>query len=132
MAEFIEREVLTVKDYDLYCHYVAGLVGIGLSRVGMLSTRLHLIFTGGSTACINSLEHACSSLRQVASNLQKLEVWRTCQMAWASSCRRQTSFVITWKTLWRSLLQGLPIVYKVSFHNIHMCRACQSWSILVS
>lgn len=33
MAEFIEREVLTVADYDLYCHYVAGLVGIGLSQV---------------------------------------------------------------------------------------------------
>lgn len=24
MAEFIEKEVLTVEDYDLYCHYVAG------------------------------------------------------------------------------------------------------------
>lgn len=33
MAEFIEKEVLTIKDYDLYCHYVAGLVGIGLSQV---------------------------------------------------------------------------------------------------
>ena len=115
MAEFIEREVLTVKDYDLYCHYVAGLVGIGLSRVSMLSLPL------GSTACtsINSLGHACSSLRQVASNLQRLEIWRTFQMAWASSCRRQTSYVITWKTLWRSLLQGkLPVTHKVSFQDI--------------
>ncbi len=33
MAEFIEKEVLAVKEYDLYCHYVAGLVGIGLSQV---------------------------------------------------------------------------------------------------
>eukprot|EP01025_Chloroclados_australasicus_P008115 TRINITY_DN12799_c1_g1_i3.p2 TRINITY_DN12799_c1_g1~~TRINITY_DN12799_c1_g1_i3.p2 ORF type:complete len:302 (+),score=23.69 TRINITY_DN12799_c1_g1_i3:114-1019(+) len=33
MAEFIEREVVTVADYDLYCHYVAGLVGYGLSRL---------------------------------------------------------------------------------------------------
>lgn len=33
MADFIESEVLTVKDYDKYCHYVAGLVGIGLSKV---------------------------------------------------------------------------------------------------
>ena len=33
MAEFIEKEVISVKDYDLYCHYVAGLVGIGLSQV---------------------------------------------------------------------------------------------------
>ncbi|PNH09521.1 Squalene synthase [Tetrabaena socialis] len=33
MAEFIEKEVTTVADYDQYCHYVAGLVGIGLSQL---------------------------------------------------------------------------------------------------
>ena len=33
MAEFIKKEVVTVRDYDLYCHYVAGLVGIGLCQV---------------------------------------------------------------------------------------------------
>ena len=32
MAEFIESDVLSVADYDRYCHYVAGLVGIGLSQ----------------------------------------------------------------------------------------------------
>lgn len=33
MSEFIEREVITLEDWDLYCHYVAGLVGIGLSNL---------------------------------------------------------------------------------------------------
>ena len=33
MKEFIPKEVVTTKDYDLYCHYVAGLVGIGLSQL---------------------------------------------------------------------------------------------------
>ena len=33
MADFAESEIVTVKDYDLYCHYVAGLVGIGLSQI---------------------------------------------------------------------------------------------------
>lgn len=33
MAEFCQRPVVTHKDYDLYCHYVAGLVGIGLSQL---------------------------------------------------------------------------------------------------
>lgn len=33
MADFIEKEVTTVEEYDLYCHYVAGLVGIGLSQL---------------------------------------------------------------------------------------------------
>lgn len=26
-------QVATVADYDLYCHYVAGLVGVGLSQL---------------------------------------------------------------------------------------------------
>lgn len=39
MADFVEKggeggdSVDTVKDYDLYCHYVAGLVGVGLSHL---------------------------------------------------------------------------------------------------
>lgn len=33
MADFSERPVVSVDDYDLYCHYVAGLVGIGLSEL---------------------------------------------------------------------------------------------------
>jgi len=33
MAEFAERSVVTIDDYNLYCHYVAGLVGIGLSQM---------------------------------------------------------------------------------------------------
>jgi len=37
MAEFCQRPVVTRKDYDLYCHYVAGLVGIGLSALFSVS-----------------------------------------------------------------------------------------------
>lgn len=33
MAKFICKEVETIDDYDEYCHYVAGLVGLGLSRL---------------------------------------------------------------------------------------------------
>lgn len=33
MADFIPKEVKTVEEYDLYCHYVAGLVGVGLSQL---------------------------------------------------------------------------------------------------
>ena len=32
MAEFIEKEVVTVEDFDLYCHYVAGVRAHALSR----------------------------------------------------------------------------------------------------
>lgn len=37
MAEFVEKDMgqgtKSVKEYDLYCHYVAGLVGEGLSKL---------------------------------------------------------------------------------------------------
>jgi len=31
MAKYAEQEIQTLEDFDNYCHYVAGLVGIGLS-----------------------------------------------------------------------------------------------------
>lgn len=33
MADFSDKNINTIKDYDLYCHYVAGLVGMGLSSI---------------------------------------------------------------------------------------------------
>lgn len=33
MCDFLQRPVVTKGDYDLYCHYVAGLVGHGLTRL---------------------------------------------------------------------------------------------------
>lgn len=33
MTVFFERELVTEEEWDEYCHYVAGLVGIGLSRL---------------------------------------------------------------------------------------------------
>ncbi|KAK3258359.1 squalene synthetase-like protein, partial [Cymbomonas tetramitiformis] len=33
MAEFIPKEVVTTKEYETYCYYVAGLVGVGLSQL---------------------------------------------------------------------------------------------------
>ncbi|EPY33320.1 farnesyl-diphosphate farnesyltransferase [Strigomonas culicis] len=33
MCDFLQRPVVTKEDYNLYCHYVAGLVGHGLTRL---------------------------------------------------------------------------------------------------
>ncbi|XP_061610506.1 squalene synthase isoform X3 [Phyllopteryx taeniolatus] len=33
MAEFLEKKVGSMKEWDKYCHYAAGLVGVGLSRL---------------------------------------------------------------------------------------------------
>ena len=37
MADFSEKEINQLTDFDLYCHYVAGLVGIGLSGLFVAS-----------------------------------------------------------------------------------------------
>jgi farnesyl-diphosphate farnesyltransferase len=37
MAHFVENEIDTVKNYNLYCHHVAGLVGVGLSKMFLAS-----------------------------------------------------------------------------------------------
>eukprot|EP00899_Mesostigma_viride_P007233 jgi/Mesvir1/16510/Mv10063-RA.1 len=55
MAEFIVREVETVEDYDLYCHYVAGLVGLGLSRLFARSGLEDTAFEGELDHLSNSM-----------------------------------------------------------------------------
>ena len=35
MAKYIQQDVESVADYDEYCHFVAGLVGVGLSQVSI-------------------------------------------------------------------------------------------------
>lgn len=37
MAEFLTKKVESIDDYNLYCWYVAGLVGEGLSRLFAVS-----------------------------------------------------------------------------------------------
>ncbi|CAI9765483.1 unnamed protein product [Fraxinus pennsylvanica] len=33
MAKFLYKEVETIEDYDEYCHYVAGVIGLGFSKL---------------------------------------------------------------------------------------------------
>lgn len=39
MAKFLSKEVETIDDYNEYCHYVAGLCGLGLSKLFYASGR---------------------------------------------------------------------------------------------
>ena len=41
MVQFLDKEIETTADYDQYCHYVAGLVGIGLSQLFVQSGLEH-------------------------------------------------------------------------------------------
>lgn len=33
MSDFLDKEIITKQDYDLYCHYIAGMVGISLTAM---------------------------------------------------------------------------------------------------
>eukprot|EP00730_Choanoeca_flexa_P015456 TRINITY_DN7100_c0_g2_i1.p1 TRINITY_DN7100_c0_g2~~TRINITY_DN7100_c0_g2_i1.p1 ORF type:complete len:418 (+),score=124.82 TRINITY_DN7100_c0_g2_i1:1062-2315(+) len=54
MVKFMRKEVVTVDDYNQYCHYVAGLVGIGLSRL-FAASNLENNKVGEDHDCANSM-----------------------------------------------------------------------------
>ncbi|XP_054843904.1 squalene synthase-like isoform X2 [Eublepharis macularius] len=54
MAEFLEKKVDSKQDWDRYCHYVAGLVGIGLSRL-FSASELEDPIIGHDTELANSM-----------------------------------------------------------------------------
>ncbi|XP_051908593.1 squalene synthase isoform X1 [Hippocampus zosterae] len=54
MAEFLEKKVGSMKEWDKYCHYVAGLVGIGLSRL-FSASQLEEPEVGWDTDLANSM-----------------------------------------------------------------------------
>lgn len=55
MVEFAQREVDTVEDYNLYCHYVAGLVGHGLSKLFAASGLEDPAFSGEQVLHLSNL-----------------------------------------------------------------------------
>ncbi|XP_025896580.1 squalene synthase [Nothoprocta perdicaria] len=54
MAEFLEKKVDSQNEWDKYCHYVAGLVGIGLSRL-FSASELEDPIVGQDTDLANSM-----------------------------------------------------------------------------
>ncbi|XP_056342823.1 squalene synthase [Oenanthe melanoleuca] len=54
MAEFLEKKVDSQNEWDKYCHYVAGLVGIGLSRL-FSASELEDSIVGQDTDLANSM-----------------------------------------------------------------------------
>ncbi|XP_036438182.1 squalene synthase isoform X1 [Colossoma macropomum] len=54
MAEFLEKKVGTMQEWDKYCHYVAGLVGVGLSRL-FSASQLEDPEVGRDTELANSM-----------------------------------------------------------------------------
>lgn len=54
MAEFVDKDVTSKQDWDKYCHYVAGLVGIGLSRL-FSASEFEDPIVGEDIECANSM-----------------------------------------------------------------------------
>ncbi|XP_031437320.1 squalene synthase isoform X3 [Clupea harengus] len=54
MAEFLEKKVGSMTEWDKYCHYVAGLVGVGLSQL-FSASQLEEPEVGGDTELANSM-----------------------------------------------------------------------------
>lgn len=54
MAEFLVKQVTSEQEWDQYCHYVAGLVGIGLSRL-FSASELEDPLVGEDTERANSM-----------------------------------------------------------------------------
>ncbi len=65
MADYAERKVNTLGDYDHYCHYVAGLVGIGLSS----------LFSASGLE-LESLQHETELANSMGLLLQKTNISR--------------------------------------------------------
>lgn len=79
MAEFAGRrkgEVDTTKDYNLYCHYVAGLVGIGLSRL-FAASGLEDSKIGTDDYCSNSMGLFLQKTNIIRDYLEDLDDGRT-------------------------------------------------------
>ncbi|XP_032815381.1 squalene synthase isoform X2 [Petromyzon marinus] len=54
MAEVLQKKVGSMQEWDQYCHYVAGLVGIGLSRL-FAASGLEDVVVGEDVALANSM-----------------------------------------------------------------------------
>uniref|UniRef100_A0A7S3D7J1 Squalene synthase n=1 Tax=Palpitomonas bilix TaxID=652834 RepID=A0A7S3D7J1_9EUKA len=68
MAHFATREVVTKADWDQYCYYVAGLVGIGLSRLFYVS--------GLESEKYNQMDSTASLANSMGLFLQKTNITR--------------------------------------------------------
>ncbi|XP_019169349.1 PREDICTED: squalene synthase-like [Ipomoea nil] len=78
MAKFIRKEVETIDDYDEYCHYVAGLVGLGLSKLFHISCKEDL----ASDSLSNSVGLFLQKTNIIRDYLGDINEIPKCRMFW--------------------------------------------------
>ncbi|XP_054750574.2 squalene synthase-like [Lytechinus pictus] len=78
MSKVLQTEVITLQDWNMYCHYVAGLVGIGLSRL-FSASKLEDPIVGKDTHLSNSMGlflQKTNIIRDyLEDNIDKREFW---------------------------------------------------------
>ncbi|XP_009594336.1 squalene synthase-like isoform X1 [Nicotiana tabacum] len=78
MAKFICKEVETIDDYAEYCHYVAGLVGLGLSKLFRASGKEDLV----SDSLSNSMGLFLQKTNIIRDYLEDINEVPKCRMFW--------------------------------------------------
>ncbi|XP_028997358.1 squalene synthase isoform X2 [Betta splendens] len=93
MAEFLEKRVGSMKDWDQYCHYVAGLVGIGLSRL-FSASQLEEPEVGQDTELANSMGLFLQKTNIIRDYLEDTQEGRVFwpQEAWSQFAARVEDF----------------------------------------
>ncbi|MCD9559112.1 Farnesyl-diphosphate farnesyltransferase [Datura stramonium] len=78
MAKFIYKEVETIGDYDEYCHHVAGLVGLGLSKLFYVSGKEDV----ASDSLCNSMGLFLQKTNIIRDYLEDINEVPKCRMFW--------------------------------------------------
>ncbi|XP_010771633.1 squalene synthase isoform X1 [Notothenia coriiceps] len=93
MAEFLDKKVGSMKEWDLYCHYVAGLVGIGLSQL-FSASQLEDPEVGRDTEMANSMGLFLQKTNIIRDYLEDIQVGRAFwpQEAWSQFAGRLEDF----------------------------------------
>ncbi|TNN82689.1 Squalene synthase [Liparis tanakae] len=91
MAEFLEKKVGSMKEWDLYCHFVAGLVGIGLSQL-FSASQLEDPEVGSDTELANSMGLFLQKTNIIRDYLEDIQVGRA---FWPEEVRTRSSVPLT-------------------------------------
>ncbi|KAM3287580.1 squalene synthase [Capsicum chacoense] len=78
MAKFIYKEVETIDDYDEYCHHVAGIVGLGLSKLLCASGKEDM----ASDSLCNSMGLFLQKTKITRDYLEGINEVPKCRMVW--------------------------------------------------
>ncbi|XP_019071416.1 squalene synthase isoform X1 [Solanum lycopersicum] len=78
MAKFIYKEVESIDDYDEYCHHVAGLVGLGLSKLFHASGKEDV----ASDSLCNSMGLFLQKTNIIRDYLEDINEVPKCRMFW--------------------------------------------------